>query len=198
MMGPISQRVDTAPSRYQRWFSNRAFHILCGVGPICKFPVCYKLISLVCREMAVALRRKGQRAVPGTDPYLFATGHTHLPSGQWSRMPCGYCCFWYNLDEALTVIWESHGERAILFEFSFSLLVVDQGENFSLWLVCLWHWMLAGFPLLTSREQPQARSPARVQCLPEYNYIDLFPLYLLCGRLTFLEIDSDFLIKAEE
>lgn len=114
MMGPISQSVDTAPSRYQRWFSNSAFHILCGVGPICKFPVCYKLISLVCREMAVALRRKGQRVVPGTDPYLFATGHTHLPSGQWSRMPCGHCCFWYNLDGALTVIWESHGERAIL------------------------------------------------------------------------------------
>ena len=60
MTGPISQSVDTAPSRYQRWFSNSAFHILCGVGPVCKFPVCYKLISLVCRQMLWHFPVKGR------------------------------------------------------------------------------------------------------------------------------------------
>ena len=31
---------------------------------------------------------------------------------------------------------------------------------------------------------------------PEQNSIDLFPLYLFCGRLTFLEMDSDFLCQS--
>lgn len=72
--------------------------------------------------------------VPGTEPYLVATGYTHLPGGQWSQVPC--CCFCCNSDGALTVTG-SHGRMAVLFEFYFSFLVVDQGENFSLWLVCL-------------------------------------------------------------
>lgn len=42
---------------------------------------------------AVALRCKGKRVAPGTDPYLFATGHTHLPSGQWAGCPVGTVVF---------------------------------------------------------------------------------------------------------
>lgn len=91
----------------------------------------------------------------------------------------------------------SQSQMAVLFEFSFSLLVVNQRENFSLWLLFLWHRMLAAFSFLTGREQPQAWSPRREQYLPEYNYIDLFPLHFFCGHLIFLEMDSDFLIKAE-
>lgn len=42
---------------------------------------------------AVAFPHKGKRVGPGTDPYLFATGHTHLPSGQWAGCPVGTVVF---------------------------------------------------------------------------------------------------------